>query len=129
MAPNLIGSWREEFSIREADFTAWRFVVNFHGEEFTLEGKNDRLNVYRASDEEPTGFVRRGSPQSGAIWNSGECIADYEAEQDGTYHVTEIKEDFRHPETQVLADPVLFLLSALTTADDLLPTKERVQTR
>ena len=117
MAPNILAPDAEEIVIRTADFTELRFVVSFRGQEFTLVGLPDQVNVCPNGndDDESKSYVRRGSSRSGAIWKHGECIADYFVEQDGKYVVTEVKESFRLPETRFEADPVIFLLTSLWT--------------
>ena len=119
MAPNVLIHETEELNIKDADFTELRFVISFRGQEFTLVGLPGRLNVFVDSEDQPAGYVKRGSAHSGAIWSYGRCVADYVVEQDGRYLVTEIKETFRHPETEVESDPVLFLLTSLSLRSDV----------
>ncbi len=117
MATSILSVGHQEVSVSALDLTALTFVVGYREQQFKLETLPNRINVHRHPQNQLVGYIKRGSPTSGAIWKSGACVADYVVEDDGEYHVTEIKRLFRVPENTVSIDPVLYLLDSLLSED------------
>ena len=113
MAPDILGSPREDVYVKEADFTSLQFTISFRGTDFVIRGGSDRVSIYRGSEDSPLGYIWHGSPRTGAIWTSDVCIADFKMNEDGRYTVTLIEELFRRPETTIEVDPIYFLLSTI----------------
>ena len=112
MAPDILSSAGEEVVLKEADLIEFKLLVGFRGQTFRIACISDRIVVSEHPEDRVVGFVRRGSDFSGAIWLEDKCVADYLVSQPGKYCITEIKDSFRLPETEIEADPVLYLLGA-----------------
>lgn len=110
MAPNILSPVTEEVVLKEADLTEFTLTVGFRGHTFRIACVSDRIIVHEHPEGRLVGFVRRGSANSGAIWLEGNCVADYLVAEPGKYYITQIKDTFRVPESEVEADPVLYLL-------------------
>ena len=112
MAPNVLSSGTEDVVLKEADLTEFTLIVGFRGQTFKIACVRDCIVVHEHPEDRFVGFVRRGSDTSGAIWLKDKCVADYLVSQPGKYCITEIKDTFRVPESEVQTDPVLYLLGA-----------------
>ena len=108
-----VPSLPQEMVVKSADFTAGRFLLEFREQAFLVVGSGDRLNVFAGTDQWPVGSIRPGSPTSGAIWKSGECIGEYIMDQAGGYVVTEIKTGFKTSRPGVRVDPLVHLLKSV----------------
>jgi hypothetical protein len=76
---------------------------------------HDRVEVFPTEDVlAPIGYITLGSERSGAIWNSGECIAEYYVDESGGYVIVPIVDNRKTPPMVRGADPLLYLLNALS---------------
>jgi hypothetical protein len=100
--------------LKDADILAATFIVSFRERDFTIIANGNRVDVFATGETDLLGTVRRGSPRSGAIWVFGECIAEYDRDNDsGCYMVVPIEDGFKRPDASVEVDPLFHLLRAI----------------
>ena len=110
--PPSIGS---EIGVKRADWLNAKFVVDFREQEFVVVHDGNRVHVYDPRGAEQLGVIRIGSPFSGAIWKSGDCIAEYSQDASGQYCVLSIEKGFKCIDETHDVHPLVHLLRALTS--------------
>jgi len=103
-----------DFKINSGDIVRSRYSIGLRGREFVAVRSGDRLEIYRTDVETPIGYITFGSPRSGAIWKSGECVGEYSVDQSGEYVIIPINENRKEPHPIRKTNPVLYLLELLS---------------
>lgn len=103
----------QDFKIKSEDIVRCRYSVAFHGREFLVVRSGGRLEIRQRSMETPIGHITLGSPRSGAIWESGECIGEYFVDENDEYVITPIIEDRKQSSMIRKINPLLYLLASL----------------
>jgi hypothetical protein len=70
-----------------------------------------RAEVGFAGEPEPFGYVKPGSPTTGAMWIGEDCIAEYEDLQERRATIVPIVNGRKHPESTAQDEPLAFMFS------------------
>jgi hypothetical protein len=103
-----------ELRISSGDIVRSRYNVALGEREFIAVRSHDRLEICKEDMETPIGYITLGSARSGAIWNSGDCIAEYCLDENDEYALIPIVDNRKEPRIIRGIDPLLYLLYSLT---------------
>lgn len=100
--------------IKTGDLLRSSFLIEYHEREYIVTVSEKGLSVYEVDRAEPVGRIKFGSPSSGAIWATDDCIAEYTQDESGAYAVMPIRHGFKLPEEFRQEHPLLHLLALAT---------------
>jgi hypothetical protein len=92
------------------------YELDFRNVRLLARRSNQRAEFRVENDPKRIGVIRFGGPDSGALWISDECIAEYERHEK-EFIVTPISNGRKQLDAVVKAHPVEFLLTRLTECE------------
>lgn len=106
---------KERLTVETADVVGSVFKVRYDNRDFVVTSAGNKIEVFEPEKPQPLGSIRRGSSWSGAIWRTGECIAEYAQEPTKEYVVIPIQRGRKQQEKATSLDPLVYLLGYLSS--------------
>lgn len=116
MAISVGKSMGETIKINRGDFLRSHYYIDHNQNQLLVVRSSDRVEVYGSTKTGPTllGYITFGSPSSGAIWKSSDCVGEYLTDENDEYVITPIIDNRKGDPPVHGVDPFFYLLESLT---------------